>query len=119
MYLICAHKSSTETPPRDLEALGMIADADIFVTALVRGLGHVLDGIAAVARCRMRVKLAPDILRGHKCGQSVFRGALDFVVAFAQFGFDVLQAELSVESLFGREGSFSVRARSPSRPSVS
>src|SRR6185369_8795051 len=35
---------------RNLQTLGMIRDADIFVTAVARGLRHVCDGINAVAR---------------------------------------------------------------------
>ena len=98
---------------RDLEALGMIGDADILVAALSRRLRHVLDGIAAVARRRMRVKLAPDVLRRHQHGQGVLRGTLDFVVSFAQFRFDILQAEFSVESLLGREGRLSSPRKAP------
>ena len=75
---------------RYLEALRMIGDADIFVAALSRRLRHVLDGVATVARCRMGVKVASDILRGHQHRQGVFSGALDFVMPFAQFGFDEL-----------------------------
>jgi len=75
----------------------MIRDADIFVTVLARGFRHVFDGIDAVARQRVRVQFAANILRRHEAGQGACLRSFDFVMAFAQLRFHVLEAKAAVE----------------------
>lgn len=83
MCRIWFHKSPTETP-RYLEALGVIADADIFVAPVAGRLGHVFDGIASIARRRVGVEIAADVLDGHPRRQGVSFGARDLIIALAQ-----------------------------------
>src|SRR4051812_9684670 len=75
----------------------MIGDANVFITALARSFRHVLDGVNAVARDRMRVQVATNILARHQARQRRFLRSLHLVMAFAQFGLDVLKAKMAVK----------------------
>src|SRR6185437_7897469 len=73
---------------RDLEALRVIGDADIFVTTLLRRSRHLLDRMGAVAGGGMCVKFAPDAGYGNQGGQGSRGGAIHFVISFAKLGLD-------------------------------
>src|SRR5205823_14573402 len=87
---------------RDFEALGVIRYPDIFIAALSRGSRHLLDRMRAVARCGMRMKLAPYVFDRNQAGQGASGSESDLVIPFAQLGLDKRQAELSIKTCFAR-----------------
>ena len=60
---------------RDFQALRVIRDSDIFISAFSCSRGHLLDRMRAVARCGMRVQFAADIGGGDKRRQRSLPGA--------------------------------------------
>lgn len=73
---------------RDLQALRMIADSDIVITQFARGLGHVLDRIAAVAGNCMRMQIAAYIGACDEIRKLAGLRLPDLVATLAQFRLD-------------------------------
>src|SRR5437588_849565 len=90
---------------RNFQALGVIGDPGVFIAFLLRRNGHLLDGISTIARCRMRMKLAANILERDQIGQRILDSALDFIVTFSELRLNKGQAEFPVQSGLGGEAS--------------
>lgn len=93
-------------PAGDLERLRVVGDAEVGVAAFARGDGELLNRVRAVAGGGVAVKLAADV--GERDERREFfgglRGAGDLVVAFAELGLDVGEAEGAVGGFLGGEG---------------
>ena len=89
--------------PFFIEAVGLnggfavISDAQVLKSQIAGGLGHVFEGILAVAGPGVIVKRAAEIGQLDQLRQVAFLRRFDFATVFAKGGIDVAQAERAVE----------------------
>ena len=75
----------------------MIGDAEILQAEFLRGLGHLGERAAAVARGGVVVESAAQILRLDEIGQRVLFRRGEFAAILAQLRLDVIETERAVE----------------------
>src|SRR5258706_15866075 len=81
---------------RVVSGLGVVSDAKISITALARGIGHLLQGVRAVREVGVQVKHAAKVFHRDELRKSAFACARDLVGAFAQFRRNEGKAERGV-----------------------
>ncbi len=86
------------------EVLGVVGDGDVLVAAGERGVGHLADGVAAVAGGGVHVHVAADVGERDDAGQRVCSGGFDFAQVLAHLGRHPVHAEGGVDLLFGGGG---------------
>ncbi len=88
-------------PANHRDALRMLRDGEIFVSALARCFGHFLDAVATVGVCGVAVQIAADVFEPYKPRQTAFARGINFAATLAQFRLDVWQRDLRVNFLLG------------------
>ncbi len=101
----CAHMPRESYGARFIQAVGhgdglrMIGDGDVFVTHVLRRLGHLLQRRPAIGFGGVHVDVAADVFELDQRGDAAFRGGLDFAGVFAQLGRNPGEAERLVNLL--------------------
>src|SRR6187551_1976868 len=71
----------------------MIRNADVLPSAVSGGLRHLFDRCAAVGIVRMAMQCAFDVFARDELGKRAAGGSFDFSEPFAQFRWNVIEAE--------------------------
>ena len=82
----------------------MIGDGDVLVSHFPRGLGHLFDGVPAVALGGMHLQIAAQIGLFDELGQAMLRGCLNFSAVFAQLRRNEVELQFRIDLFFGRSG---------------
>src|ERR1700733_4330439 len=91
-------------PVGEGQILGMIRDGHILVAARLGGLGHFLNGVAAVGFDGMHVHVALNLRLRDQHGQSMVASQIDLAEIFAHLGRNVVEIQLGVDFFFGFSG---------------
>src|SRR5271157_1331510 len=87
-------------PIGESQVLGVVGNRNIFVAALLRRLGHLVNGAAPVGFDSVHVHFTANVFDGNEAWQLVFRGRFDFAEILAQLGRNPVQLELAVDFFF-------------------
>ena len=72
----------------DRNGFGVVGDGDVFVVEGFGPFSHFLDGIFAIGRGGVHLKIALDVAKLDEFGKFVLLGGGNFTAIFAQFGWD-------------------------------